>query len=378
MNSKKQKLNPFKRIIRRYRQIPEQLRSRKVSVRSKAQRLIALTVCIPVMIYSAGYFIYYQKNRTRIEQENAEYRAMYTPQTAAPTAVPTAELTVSPTETFPSLPFIPHSTPDPTHPAVQDVTLPAATQAPPPDAVRTDPMPQFEIAPDFTLSPYGTPDADTVIYALETPSPIQESFSGLLETNPDTVGYLTVGDVVSLPVVQRANDNSYYLNHNFEGEESNAGTLFLDGANLLVPEDSNLIVYGHNMKNGTMFNHLSRYGDLEFLKENPIVYFDTIYKNRSYVPFAVFTASMDTGRASYLNIRQFVFDDISFQLFADKIEYLSTVDIPVDAEFGDDILLLVTCEYTHDNGRFIVALRALREGETEDGIRETMKLAVLK
>ncbi len=59
--------------------------------------------------------------------------------------------------------------------------------------------------------------------------------------NADTVGYLDIEKTISLPVVQRENDNEYYLTHNFDGEESQEGTLFLDGANRLVPEDDCLI-----------------------------------------------------------------------------------------------------------------------------------------
>ena len=68
-------------------------------------------------------------------------------------------------------------------------------------------------------------------FPLPTEPPPQESFAELLRYNPDTVGYLSIGEIVDLPVVQRENDNEYYLTHAYSGEEAREGALFLDGAN---------------------------------------------------------------------------------------------------------------------------------------------------
>ena len=246
---------------------------------------------------------------------------------------------------------------------------PSAPTVPSPTPSPAFTAPVFEIAQDATRAPLATPDAETYVYALETPPPTQSSFADLLATNPDTVGFLRIGDVLSLPVVQRQNDNEYYLNHSFSLEESIAGTLFLDGANRLVPEDACLIVYGHNMRNGTMFHHLCDYDALDFLKENALVRFDTIYQNRAYVPFAVLTVTADPDSARHVDIRKFAFDGAEFEDYVDALRDRSIWNIPVDVAWGDSVLLLVTCEYTHDNGRFVVALRALRDGEGEDEMR---------
>ena len=305
--------------------------------RSDARFLISF-VCVALMIVCAAYMIVWQARKMRIERENASYEALYVqadvsdaPQTDAPTAVPTA--------------------------------LPSDT--PSGDA----------IAVDATLAPRTTADADTLVFALQTPPPVQESFADLLALNPETVGYLRAGESISLPVVQRRNDNEYYLNHSFEGEESIAGTLFLDGANLLVPEDDNLIIYGHNMRNGTMFHALSLYESADYLRKHPVVQFDTLYENRLYVPFAAFTATMDEGSERYLDLRQFLFDETSFELFVLKMEKLSAIETGVDVRYGDRLLLLVTCEYLYDNGRFVVALRELRPDETEAQMRSLLQSA---
>ena len=210
---------------------------------------------------------------------------------------------------------------------------------------------------------------------METPPPTQRAFGDLLSLNGDTIGFLRVGSVLSLPVVHRANDNQYYLDHSFDGQESIGGTLFLDGSNLLVPEDANLIIYGHNMRNGTMFRPLINYESIDYLKANPLVQFDTIYENRSYVPFAVFTVSANTDSDHYVNIRQFMFDEFSWEEYIADMRRLSVHSIPVEVAYGDRVLLLVTCEYTHNNGRFVVALRQQRENETIDELRARVQAA---
>lgn len=209
--------------------------------------------------------------------------------------------------------------------------------------------------------------------ALETPSAAQESFEALLETNPETVGFLSIEDVISLPVVQRPNDNNFYLDHGFDLSNSTAGTLFLDGANVLAPEDNCLIVYGHNMRNGTMFQPLTRYEDITFLQDHPVVHFDTLYENRIWVPFAASTLSADPDSERYLDIREFIYDESGFDLLVRSLRTLSSWDSPLEVKYGDSLLLLVTCEYTHNNGRFVLALRAAREYESELQLRSLVQ-----
>ena len=263
----------------------------------------------------------------------------------AQNASPTASASPSAAGAWPN----PSASPAP-QPIAQDALLPRA---------------EYEIPLDATRAPLATPDANTLVYALETPPPPQAAFAPLLALNPDTVGFLQIEGVLSLPVAQRPNDNEYYLDHNFEGAHSDAGTLFLDGANLLVPEDRNLLVYGHNMRNGTMFHSLGAYSELDFLKSHPVARFDTLYKNRAYVPFAALSVTAQPGSERYLNIRQFGLEGDALERYVESLRDLSIIDIPIDVGAQDDILLLVTCEYTHDDGRFVLALRALRDGETE-------------
>lgn len=299
----------------------------------KSLRQLIILLCAIIILCGGIYTAVWYADRARIQEKSEEYSQLYQPVvTPAPTpALPTAS--------------------------------PTPTAAPTDVPTR---IPTSEPLPAVHDQPIATPDSDTIVISLPTEPPVQDSFSDLLKLNSETIGFLRIDDLISLPVVQRENDNAFYLDHNFEQAEASEGTLFLDGMNRLIPEDDCLIIYGHNMHNGTMFGELDRYDELDFLKAHPTVQFDTLYENRTYVPIAAFPASMNPDSGSYFDVRQIVFDNAAdFDLFLMRLKSRSVLDIPVDAYYGDRLLLLVTCDYTKDDGRFILALRQLRSGETK-------------
>ena len=299
-----------------------------------------------------------------------------TPAPTAPPAVgPDADMPVVVDERLPDPTVPPAVGPDADMPVIVDERLPDPTVPPAVAAEEAAPVStaQPAIGPDADMpaivdEPIPTPDADTLVIALPTVPPVQESFSPLLSLNPETIGFLDIEGMLSLPVVQRENDNEYYLNHSFEGAEALEGTLFLDGMNRLTPEDDCLIVYGHNMKNHTMFGRLNAYADVSYLRQHPVVHFDTIYENRSYVAFAAFSASMAPGDPRYFDVRHFIFDEAEFDKFVLKLQSRSLFRSPIEVRWGDRLLLLVTCDYVNREGRFILALRQLRPDENEGGV----------
>ena len=329
------------------------------SPRARRHRLFCLA-CALIMLACIAYAASYFAEESRVRREGETYRAMYSP---APLKTEAPAATASPTPTQAATPT-PGATATPTTIPTPDATATPAPTAAPTASPTPTPLPLVEDVP------LPTPNEDTIVFSLPTEPPPQESFAELLRYNPDTVGFLTIGETVDLPVVQRENDNEYYLTHAYSGEEAREGALFLDGANRL--SDENLIVYGHNMRNGTMFGELSSFGEREFLLKNAVVRFDTLYENALYVPFAMFEASMDENDGHYFDVRQIVFDETSFELFVLKLRGRSVFDVPVEVEYGDQLLTLVTCSYNDDDGRYIVALRKLREGETEEEIRALM------
>jgi len=107
---------------------------------------------------------------------------------------------------------------------------------------------------------------------------IRPGFEELLAENNDVVGWITIDDTkIDYPIVQ-GKDNETYLNRNFFHEETRAGSIFMDYRNdVKSDENKNMIIYGHRMKDGTMFQQLTKYLDQTFVEEHPTFTIDTLY-----------------------------------------------------------------------------------------------------
>lgn len=221
-----------------------------------------------------------------------------------------------------------------------------------------------------------------VAIAEEEQPAIHEDFAQLYQANPHLVGWLSAGETIDYPVVQH--DNAFYLDHDYFGNRDNNGTLFLNAANQLAPRDSILLIHGHNMKSGAMFGDLDAFRDCDYLSEHPIVTFRTIWDEQDvhYVPVAAFDASMTPGAEGYFNIGRIRFEfepaqdettpptSAELETYLAQIRQLSFWTSPVEADSTDRFIALVTCSYSHDNGRMLLLCRQLREGESPETIKE--------
>ena len=124
---------------------------------------------------------------------------------------------------------------------------------------------------------------------IETPQEQKKStrnLTPLFEANGDCIGWICIPNTaVNYPVMFTPEEPQKYLRKNFEGEYSVSGVPFLDGAS--TPECDNLIVYGHNMKNGTMFSDITQYRDIAYCEEHPCIEFETADGLKVYQVFAV-------------------------------------------------------------------------------------------
>lgn len=167
-------------------------------------------------------------------------------------------------------------------------------------------------------------------------------------------------------------DNEYYLTHDFYGEKrKSARSSWTSQRNL--PRDQHMILYGHNMKNGTMFARLTQYSTIKYAARNPFVYFDTIYETGTYVVLAAMRLPAKETMTPSFNIRTFFFGDASFNSFLYAIRERALYVTTVGADANDQLLSLVTCSYNENDERFILITRRLRENETEDDIRALIK-----
>lgn len=200
-----------------------------------------------------------------------------------------------------------------------------------------------------------------------SPAPAEESESGgrewpavdfvsLQEINPDIVGWIYVeGTDISYPVVQRQ-DNQYYLNHLFSGESNSAGCIFLDCRNAPDFSDKNSILYGHHMKNGTMFSGLTEYKKQEYYDGHPTALLLTPEKNFEIEIFAGYVASVQdkAWEVAFPSDRDFL-------VWLEKTEERSCFTSEVTPAATDRILTLSTCSYEFNDARFVVLGRILDE-----------------
>lgn len=186
--------------------------------------------------------------------------------------------------------------------------------------------------------------------------------AGLQAVNPETVGWLYFEDAdISYPIMYSGDDDKY-LHTDFNGQENSAGSIFLEGENKTNFQDMHTLIYGHNMKNESMFGALRRY------KED-----ETYYDDHQY--FQIITTGYDGEIVKYrYHIIAYkdvsVNDDIYYVLDSDyedmdtfiynEVKRDSMVNVSIPAGNDKHIITLSTCTTTDDN-RFVVS--AIRCGE---------------
>ncbi len=109
--------------------------------------------------------------------------------------------------------------------------------------------------------------------------------------NEDLVGWLTIeGTNINYPVLQSdtQEDSQFYLTHSFARKKDKNGSLFMDYRNDFLDRDTNIIIYGHNMKSGAMFGSLKQYLNADYLQKHKKVQFDTIYEHGTYEVIGAF------------------------------------------------------------------------------------------
>lgn len=178
----------------------------------------------------------------------------------------------------------------------------------------------------------------------QNPAPIQVDFDALLQKNKDVVGWLYLPDSpVNYPVVQ-AEDNNKYLRRDLNGKRLSAGTLFVDYRNGPTETDRNYIIYGHNMKNGSMFHCLANYKKQSFYETHPVFYYLTPEGNYKIELFAGTTIASD---------HDIYIPSPNTAAFADIIAK-STFQSDVLLAEGDCVVTLSTCSYEYDEARYVV------------------------
>lgn len=185
---------------------------------------------------------------------------------------------------------------------------------------------------------------------------VMAEYQALFSENPDLEGWLTIeGTRVDYPVMWTPEDPEYYSHRGFDKEKSKNGLLFMDEASDVSEFGGNIIIYGHNMKNGSMFADLLKYKAEDYYKEHSIIQLDTLYETRMYKIASVVTGNdLETLPYGFTNAA-----DSKAEEVIQAMKENSIYDTGVEIGYGDDFLTLSTCDYSIENGRLVVMARRI-------------------
>jgi sortase B len=238
-----------------------------------------------------------------------------------------------------------------------------------------------------------------IVTPTPTPDPNRDDmgrlkkFANLLEVNEDVKGWIRIDNIngendtkIDYVVVQSdISDPEYYLDKRWDTHEYlKAGSIFLDSTSSLERNSKNLVIHGHNMTSSDdMFHYLLNYNEVDYLKEHPIISFDTIYEEAMWKIFSVYITPGTNQRDDF-----FPYVKSSFASKKDFIEYIYQIRLrslfdmdDIDINEDDQILSLSTCSYELSNYRTIIVARKVRENEdpsvNTDGFEKRDKEDVL-
>lgn len=198
-------------------------------------------------------------------------------------------------------------------------------------------------------------------------APVENPYQDSFLANKDMAAWLKIEDTrIDYPVMWTPGDETYYLYRDFSGQKDQNGCLLLDTDSSLDPLTTNLIIHGHNMKNGGMFGTLTSYEDPDYCQKHNIISLYTKDCQRRYEVIAVFRSQVYRKTDSVFKFYKFFQADTEeeFEDFYQNIQKLSLYDTGVTAEFGDHFLTLSTCVYHVEQGRFVVVAKEIDSGDS--------------
>ena len=198
--------------------------------------------------------------------------------------------------------------------------------------------------------------------------------SELYEQNHDLIGWIRIdGTRIDYPVMQTPDDPEYYLHRDFKRDYSESGTPFIDAASIAVPKKNatwNWLIYGHNMKFGTMFHDLQKYDSKEFWEKHRTFSFDVydpdtgITEHGEYEILAAARSKIRAKNSDAFRYYQYAgcTDEQSFCEYIEGLKSESIYDTDITPDFGEQLVTLSTCAYHTSGGRLYIIGRRINEG----------------
>ena len=221
---------------------------------------------------------------------------------------------------------------------------------------------------------------------------MDKTYNNLIKRNDDVVGWLRINNTqVNYPLLIDPGDitpgmgygdqyveyNEYYLHHDIDRKYLFEGNIYMDCRDNFGAveglQSENLVIYGHNMLNGSQFGNLRLYKDPSYYSSNPFVYLSSIYKDYEYVivSFCITSGNADTD-FRYWDMEELDTQE-DFDYYVNRIKRDQLLDTGVDVKYGDKLLTLSTCHADEDNTRFIILARRLRDGESTSSFSTIQK-----
>lgn len=224
-----------------------------------------------------------------------------------------------------------------------------------------------ETLPEAQEQPEATADGSNEWITITDPETGEEvevlpEYAQLYRMNNDLVGWIRLpGTKLNYPVMQTPDAPDYYLKRNFQKESNSHGCIYIkESCDVFAPSD-NLTLYGHYMKNGSMFAPLGEYRDKAYWEKNSVLEFDTLRQRGTYEIFSVFITSASVGKGFSYHTFVDAADEADFNLFIQNCKELSLYDTGITPEYGDKLITLSTCDYSRVNGRLVVVARLITE-----------------
>ncbi len=193
----------------------------------------------------------------------------------------------------------------------------------------------------------------------DTGAQILPEYAALYALNEDMVGWICIdGTNINYPVMQSPDRTDFYLDHDFYGSTSSHGCIYVrEQCDVQAPSD-NVTVYGHRMRDGSMFKDLVGYCKESYFLQHRYITFNTLTACHSYEVLAVFkTVANDSGFAYHLFVD--ASEPEEFEAYIARCKELALYDTGVEAAYGDKLITLSTCDSSRTDGRLVVVAKRI-------------------
>lgn len=196
----------------------------------------------------------------------------------------------------------------------------------------------------------------------------KEQLENVRQINNDIIGWIKIDNTnIDNPVLIPPKNNSvYYLYRNYKKEKTRYGSLFVD-PNININDCKNIVIYGHHMRDGSMFANVMKFSDLDFYKQNPVFQFDTIDKTGDWKIISIFKSNTREDQGEVFEYLKVDFeDDSEFLNYIYNVRERSLIDTPVDVNEKDELVTLSTCSYEFEDFRTVLVARIVRIDESKE------------